>query len=108
MQACALECGEDGSNLVYCAPTSGEEHIRRTGATPAICWAMMNPSHTLSGPAIIDLELHLELHIALNPDHKGGKSMVAEVLMIRQLLRHLSGHRLQRVFGRVVRPPPVR
>ena len=23
-QACALECGEDGSNLVYCAPTSGE------------------------------------------------------------------------------------
>lgn len=22
-QAGALECGEDGSNLVYCAPTSG-------------------------------------------------------------------------------------
>jgi hypothetical protein len=23
-QAGAIECGEDGSNLVYCAPTSGE------------------------------------------------------------------------------------
>lgn len=25
-QAAALECGEDGTNLVYCAPTSGVGH----------------------------------------------------------------------------------
>lgn len=38
----------------------------------------------------------------------GGKSLVAEILLIRQLLRRLSGIRLKRVFGRVVNPPPIR
>ena len=39
----------------------------------------------------------------------GGKSLVAEVLLVRQLLRHLpGGHRVKRVFGRVLNPPPIR
>ena len=34
---------------------------------------------------------------------------MAEVLLVRQLLRHLpGGHRVKRVFGRVLNPPPIR
>lgn len=59
-QAAALECGEDGSSLVYCAPTSG------------------------------------------------GKSLVAEVLMLRRLIQGLTAQNASRAFGKLVTATPVR
>ena len=49
-----------------------------------------------------------QVHETCSPPSSGGKSLVSEVLLVRQLLRHLSGHRMKRVFGRVINPPAVR
>lgn len=60
----------------------------------------MRPHPLLPGPTITPPFLLCE---------PGGKSLVAEVLLVRQLLRHLpGGHRVKRVFGRVLNPPPMR
>ncbi len=65
---------------------------------PNSCYEMFCPSRHHCLPLVLFYSFYTA----------GGKSLVAEILLIRQLLRRLSGIRLKRVFGRVVNPPPIR
>ena len=43
-QAAALECGADGSNLVYCAPTSGGKSLVAEVLLLRALWAAHDPA----------------------------------------------------------------
>jgi len=60
------------------------------------CGACCSPSATRTPTAALSaVRLCIYRDIPACGTHAGGKSLVSEVLLIRQLLRHLSGHRMK-------------
>jgi DNA polymerase theta len=76
-QAAAMECATAGNNLVYCAPTSGETSVPLLLATAA------NRSCKRCLLALKLYTIACTLSCALPA--AGGKSLVAEVLMLARM-----------------------
>jgi DNA polymerase theta len=86
-QAAALECATAGNNLVYCAPTSGEMIVPLLFATAA---------NRSCKRRLLALRLPtITRTCSLSMPVAGGKSLVAEVLMVARM--HKAQQALQQV-----------